>query len=117
MDRAGVSEGRPEPRWKRPALTEAAPAYDNYGCGARPITLDLRRRMAVGFGSVAVTRDGEHVWQGDTARISARHFERKAALDPDHDWRIEWIGPLRVEVYQRHGKDEWSLIEWNEGFA
>lgn len=101
----------------KPALTEPAPEYDNFGCGYRPITLDLRRRMQVGFGSVVVSRDGETVWSGDTGRISARHFEKKAAIEPDHDWRIQWIGPLRGETYQRHGKDEWNLIEWNEGFA
>ena len=100
-----------------PALTEPAPAYDNFGCGHRPVRLDLRRRLSVGFGSVTVSRDGETVWTGDTGRLSAQWAERKAEADPDHDWRIEWYGPLRGETYQRHGPREWNLVLVNEGFA
>lgn len=43
--------------------------------------------------------------------------EEAAALDPDHDWRIVLFGPLHGEVYQRHGPDQWMLVEKNEGFA
>lgn len=38
-------------------------------------------------------------------------MERKAALDPDHDWRISYYAPLYEAVYQRHGPEHWVLIE------
>lgn len=43
--------------------------------------------------------------------------ERLARQDPDHDWRIILYGPLHGEVYQRHGKSQWVLVESNQGFA
>lgn len=43
--------------------------------------------------------------------------ERLARQDPDHDWRIVLYGPLHGEVYQRHGRNQWVLVESNEGFA
>lgn len=43
--------------------------------------------------------------------------EKAAAADPEHDWRIVLFGPLHGEVYQRHGPEEWNLVEKNEGFA
>lgn len=43
--------------------------------------------------------------------------ERLARQDPDHDWRIVLYGPLHGEVYQRHGKSQWVLVESNQGFA
>lgn len=43
--------------------------------------------------------------------------ERLARQDPDHDWRIVLLGPLHGEVYQRHGRNQWVLVESNQGFA
>lgn len=66
---------------------------------------------------VNVTRDGEQVWSGDDEHVLVRRFERKAAQDPDHDWRIEYYGPLSDATYQRQGPKEWVLIKKGMGFA
>jgi hypothetical protein len=45
-----------------------------------------------------------------------RDIEAEAALDPEHDWRVELDLPLRA-VWQRHGANEWVLIKTGQGFA
>ena len=46
-----------------------------------------------------------------------RAIEAEAALDPEHDWRVELDLPLRDAVWQRHGANEWVLIKTGQGFA
>lgn len=48
---------------------------------------------------------------------TVRDVERLAKKAPDHDWRIVLYGPLHGEIYQRHGKGKWVLVESNQGFA
>ena len=73
--------------------------------------------LAVGFGVVSVTKDDEVVWCGDDERVWIRRFERRAAADPDHDWRVHFLAPMGEQTYQRHGEREWVLIETGMGFA
>lgn len=81
--------------------------------------------LGVGFGDVTVTRDDEHVWSemeevGGTDHFTdktAAYAEGLAATDPDHDWRIRFYAPLSERLYQRHGPDEWVLVETGMGFA
>lgn len=103
--------------------------------------------IAVGFGDAHVERDGIIVWseldvcQGcggsgendagwgvmrcpdcDGKKAGMDYWtgadaEKAAAADPDHDWRIVKFSPLHGETYQRHGPNEWMLVEVNEGFA
>lgn len=80
--------------------------------------------IAVGFGEAHVEKDGKTVWSetrdafDDESKLwTVADAEREAAKDPDHDWRIEKYGPLHGEVYQRHGPEQWVLIESNMGFA
>lgn len=86
-------------------------------CPPRPSTADLDTPLAIGFGSVWVSRDEEPVWQGDDASKLLREFEQLAAADPDHDWRFGIDGPMYSCEYQRQGDDEWVLVERGEGFA
>ncbi len=79
--------------------------------------------IAVGFGSAIVTKDGECVYserEGEEIWTVA-DAERLAAAEPDHDWRIEKMGPLHGETFQRHATGEhagkWVCIESNPGFA
>jgi hypothetical protein len=73
--------------------------------------------LAVGFGQVMVTKDDEVVWSGDDEHVWLRRFERRAAADPKHDWRVCFNAPLSDATYQRHGEREWVLIERGMGFA
>lgn len=73
--------------------------------------------LAVGFGEVRVTCDDDLVWAGDDEHVWLRRFENRAAQDPDHDWRVEFIGPLSESTYQRHGDREWVLVARGMGFA
>ena len=101
----------------------ALPGRNNPCLNCPPIapTLDMRRRIAVGFGFAALTRDGDAVWveegqdYGDC--LSVRQAENRARKDPRRDWRIVLHGPMHGETYQRQGRDRWVLVEKNEGFA
>jgi hypothetical protein len=86
-------------------------------CGPQPITLPLNACMAVGFGGVTVRREKEIVWSGDDENRTVMRYENMARKDPDHDWRIEFFGPLSNTTYQRHEKNKWVLIEKGLGFA
>lgn len=85
----------------------------------------LEKIIAVGFGSATVERDGVVVYSepvGDAfddeeAFWDFNRAEQMAMLDPDHDWRAVFFGPLHGETYQRQGPDRWVLVEKNEGFA
>lgn len=83
--------------------------------------LPLERHIAVGFGYAALERDGVPVWSEDEcddgSPITVAQAESMAALDPEHDWRISFQGPLQGAVFQRQGRGQWYLIEKNEGFA
>ena len=101
--------------WKRlPALdyAQGCPC-----CPRKPVVLGMGTPLAVGFGIVSVTRDGEYVWQGDDTRVWLRRFERRAAADPHHDWRGQFLAPMSDNTYQRQGEREWVLVEKGIGFA
>ncbi len=78
--------------------------------------------IAVGFGMAGVTKDSMPIYI-ETLDLDEDDFwtvqnaENAAKNDPDHDWRIIMDAPLRGRTYQRHGDDEWVLINSNRGFA
>lgn len=86
-------------------------------CGDHHDSLPMSAVLAVGFGMVTVSRDGESFWMGDDEHVWIRRFERKAAADPEHDWRVRFDAPLSDATYQRHGERHWVLIEKGLGFA
>ena len=67
-----------------------------------------------------LTKDGEVIWQ-ENARteeyMTGAEAEALAAADPDHDWRISLMGPLREREYQRHEDGAWVLVKTGDGFA
>lgn len=83
--------------------------------------LSMRRRIAVGFGTASVERDGETVWEESGHEYAdcwtVQRAENRAAKQPLHDWRIILHGPMHGETYQRQGKGLWVLVERNQGFA
>jgi len=80
----------------------------------------MHRRVA--GNSEWVTRDGELVFGGVDDRAEREHptlltFERLARLNPDADWRYIRYSGLHGEVFQRHGRNDWVLVESNQGYA
>lgn len=91
-----------------------------------------KRCEACGFGRVGKNAEGKDVLcgqcggtgmvddpdeAGEPEYWQVSDVEKLAAIDPDHDWRVVLHGPLHGETYQRHGPDEWNLVEKNQGFA
>jgi len=86
-------------------------------CGPKPITIEPKDTiLATGFGMVSVTKDGEHIWDGDDADQSLQEFEEMAQKEPDADWRVHFMGPLSESYYQRQD-GKWILYKTGLGFA
>jgi hypothetical protein len=100
--------------WYRPAVDHAN--FVCLNCGPPPTTLRSSAHLSVGFGTVQVTKDDECVWAGDDWDVTALRFTRQANKDPEHDWRIEFVGPMHGETYQ-HQNGKWVMVETNLGFA
>lgn len=92
-------------------------------CGVRPSFFPVDGIIAVGFGYAALHCDNKAVWvepneaKSDDEYLTGAQAEEMAAKDPEHDWRIVLEGPLSGRTYQRHGENEWALVEQNLGFA
>ena len=105
-------------KWKKLPAVKGGPA-GCLNCGGAHAKLPMAALVAVGFGDAHVSRDGVVTYREMGAKRLSRalRFERQAARDPDHDWRIVLDGPLHGETYQRQGPKEWVLVERNRGFA
>ena len=95
-------------------------------CSTASHKLSMKRMLITGFGGCKVTRDGEIIYQEDIHEmekwdydypITAMMYERIAAKDPEHDWRIAFYGPMHEEEYQRQGPGCWVMIHSGPGFA
>lgn len=89
------------------------------GCGSHDI-LSMAAILAVGFGSVNVTRNGKQVYsepRDESKFWTAQNAENEAAKDPENDWRIHFYAPMYEAHYQRQGIRHWVLYEKGEGFA
>lgn len=95
------------------------------GCLCCPPILakfNLRNRIAIGFGYAAVECDGKMIWsEGPDTEFdecwTGMRAENAARRRRRGDWRIIIHGPLSGRTYQRHGKNNWVLVEKNQGFA
>lgn len=85
-------------------------------CGNKPLSIKMNRPLAVGFGNVGVTYNGKHVWSGDDISVTIMRFENMARKKPG-DWRVQFDAPMWSGTYQRHGRNQWNLIEKGLGFA
>ena len=94
----------------------------NYRKPVRDDPADMDMLIAVGFGIAQVHRDGYvHLdgekWMRDGRELRVHHAEEEAKKDPNHNWEIVIVGPLREAVYQRQGQGNWVCVEEGEGFA
>jgi hypothetical protein len=106
--------------------------------GAKPQIFPMEGVIGVGFGYAGVTKDGQEVlsepqfpdiydadgellpedqWPEEEPCPTGADAEALASADPDHDWRIILHAPLSDRTYQRHGPQNWVLVEQGEGFA
>jgi len=86
-------------------------------CGVKSQIINGDAMLAVGFGGVTVTRDHAPLWCGDDIDKTLQEFEDMATKYPDHDYRVQYSGPLSGSTYQRHSDNQWVLIEEDRGFA
>lgn len=96
-------------------------------CGPAGRILHPGSLLAVGFGDCIATKGDDYVYSEteqnhkNAEPWTLDQVEDLAKADPDHDWRIEYIGPLHGEVYQRHKSGRWAgqwvCIKSNQGFA
>ena len=91
-------------------------AYCGCGCGARATHAPMDGMPHPGFGGVSFVKDGEGVAELHEGATFA-DYEKIAALDPEHDWRIYIYGPLADYTYQRQGESKWALVKQGPGFA
>lgn len=103
--------------WKKEKPIEKPGFKGCLCCGSRAPHIGSDAVLAVGFGGVTVTKDGEPVWDGDDPEQTLEQFEQMAKVDPDHDWRVKYFAPLYESTYQRHDENKWVLIEKGQGFA
>lgn len=106
---------------KQPALDEKVRG----GCMQCPgshTLLEMDTVLYQGFGGYHVEKDGEEYYFPNSdleweEYKTLSQIEEEAVLEPDADWRVILNNPLRGGTWQRHGVDEWVLIESNIGFA
>jgi hypothetical protein len=96
--------------WQKLPPIKGSSACLTCGCGSHD-TLGMDSILAVGFGSVTVTKGGECIYSepqgGDLKEEdfwNAKRAEDEALKDPDHDWRIHFYAPLYEAEYQRQGE-------------
>lgn len=88
--------------------------------------LHLDAILAVGFGSVAVTRNGETLFDGERpprkhrsgdgfARL--RHAERIARQRGRGRYEVAFYAPLWSATYRRVARSTWVCVEAGDGFA
>lgn len=92
-------------------------------CPDKPIVARMDMYLAVGFGSVTVTKNGgcvydENRWDSEKEDFpTLGKYELLAQAEPDADWRCAFYAPLYEAEYQRQGKEHWVLIRKGLGFA
>ena len=94
-------------------------------CGGNHEIFPMDKKIAVGFGYASLEKNNEIIWSEDklpeTATwddfMSGAQAEELAKKDPDHDWRIKIIGPLKEGEWQRQGDNHWILYREGMGFA
>lgn len=91
-------------------------AYCGCGCGSRDEHARMTEMPHPGFGGVSFVKDGDGVAELHEGATFA-DYEKIAAADPEHDWRIYIYGPLADYTYQRQGEATWALVEQGMGFA
>ncbi len=94
-------------------------------CGGNHETFPMDKRIAVGFGSATLEKNGEIIYSEDRlpkdseweSFLSGEQAEALAEKEPDNDWRIKIIGPLKEGEWQRQGPCHWVLYREGPGFA
>lgn len=112
--------------WEKVAPYAGQVHHGCLNCGGTEDVAPMEMVIGVGFGAAYASKDGEVVYDemdvmrgsGDFDDLATlQQIEDMAVADPDHDWRVKLLGPLRGREYQRHDTGHWVLIHSDEGFA
>ena len=108
-------------QWKKVEPYEGAIYQGCLSCPPVERVAPLSMVIGVGFGTAQVLKDNEIIYeegfQDNDDFPTLADFEKMAKQDPDHDWRVLLVSPLRDREYQRHEEDKWVLIDSGRGFA
>lgn len=93
-------------------------------CPGNHDLLEMDTVLYNGFGGYRVEKDGKLFYEGDPAwdadwekYMTLQQLEKEAQKEPKADWRVILNLPLRSGEWQRHGENEWVLINSGIGFA
>ena len=115
-----------KPKWWKEPLTENI-HHGCLNCGGTETKLPIRTRLF--YPEWTLKKNGEFVdiipmipndeplqeaWKNLPTVIKIENIAKK---DPNNDWQIEMFMGLRGGSYQRHGDNNWILIESNQGYA
>lgn len=87
--------------------------------------IEIDTPLAVGFGTVSVSKGTLIVWEGDDERVTLEGFDAAASFltEDGIPWRVVFNGPLVKETYKRIGQEGpmnfgiWELEAREDGFA
>lgn len=93
--------------------------YGCQTCAEQHAVLPMDAVIAVGFGYAALEKDGIPIFteQDRDEFMTVAEAEALAVAEPDSDWRIHLVGPLRERHFQRQGPGKWVLYQEGKGFA
>lgn len=106
--------------WWKPAIE--AKGSKCLCCGETAELLDLNTKLYNGFGGWVVMKNGQEYFQEENGidfdeGKDLKHVENMIGEDTENLYEAVVYLPLRGATYQRHAKNNWVLIETNEGFA
>ena len=113
-----IIEGKPS---LLPPIKEYISACLNCGVTRSLLPMNTYLYMDIG-GGWTITKDGKHYFVEDVNKEIEKsktlsEIEQEAKLEPNCDWRAVLNMPLRSSVFQRHGNNNWVLVEKGRGFA
>ncbi len=111
-----------KPKWFKPALSKVE-GVSCACCGNTTLILPVETKMYHGMGGMwTITKNGQHFFSDDRdvefdQYHDLKHVEDLIGENTEDEFIADFTSPLRGSVYQRHAKNNWVLIETNEGYA
>jgi hypothetical protein len=109
-----------KPSWWKPGIESKGSVC--FCCGQTREILPLDTLLYDGFGGWSITKNGSFFFQEDPNKefedsMTLQGIEDMIGEDTENEYCANLFLPLRGATYQRHSKNNWVLIEKNDGFA